>query len=254
MRNYIKSEFYRILHTKEIYCIAGTLTGLSVFINLVNFLVKTRYATTSFSYSCLVANPMLFAAAGTVIAYFLYEGNKRNGTLKNAAANGISRTKLFAGECIVSILVSTFIMLLTLTVWILSTELLLEKTGPVKLKDLLSEVPAVYFISAACVISALFFLECFEKNITGILVWAAVWFVIPRIILLLGMHYTFLFNLAMWLPQSFFSLTNGNLVNMSKCITAWDSLEGMARCIISGAAGILIFTLSGAAALRRRDL
>lgn len=197
---------------------------------------------------------MIFACTGAAIACFLYEGNRRNGALKNAVAGGISRPRIFTGSCIVSITVCTFIMLFVLTVWIASAELLLEKKDPVRLYDLLAKIPAVYLICSACIISALLFLECFEKNITGILMWCAVWLLIPRILLYAGMHYKFVYNIAMWLPQNFFLMINGYFVNTGECITAWDTAGGMARCISSGAIGILIFTLSGITILRRRDL
>ncbi len=58
-------------------------------------------------------------------------------------------------------------MILALGAWIISAELLLERTGPVALKDLLLEVPAVYLIALAGLISGIFFLERFEKKYRG---------------------------------------------------------------------------------------
>lgn len=257
MRNYIKSELYRIVHTKEIYLITGTLMALTILYHAGTFLFKDltpRYATTSFSYSCLVANPMLFACAGSVITYFLYEGNRRNGNFKNAVVWGTSRIKVFAGQCIISLTASTCVMLLTLAVWILSAELLLPRTGPVHLTHLLSEIPAVYLICTACLMCTLVCINYFEKNITGILVWGLIWFAIPKILLFGGTRSEALYQIALWLPSSLFTVVNGLYVNTRECITAWDTVGGMLRCIISGGTGILVFALSGILLLKKKDL
>lgn len=42
---------------------------------------------------------MAFAVMGMIIPFLFYEGGKRNGNLKNTVAGGISRVKIFAGEC-----------------------------------------------------------------------------------------------------------------------------------------------------------
>ena len=40
MRNYMKSELYRILHTKEMYLITGTLVVITVLYHILTFLSK----------------------------------------------------------------------------------------------------------------------------------------------------------------------------------------------------------------------
>ena len=61
MMNYTKSEFYRIFITKEIYTAAGLLAGIALLLNATLYFFGNSYANTSFSYSNLVANPMVFA-------------------------------------------------------------------------------------------------------------------------------------------------------------------------------------------------
>ena len=62
----------------------------------------------------------------------------------------------------------------------------------------------------------------------------------------------FLLDVAMWMPANF--LSAGMQVNMSQCITVWDTAEGMAKCLLSGAAGILAFGAAGVLLLRKREL
>ena len=129
MMNYTKSEFYRVFITKEIYIAAALMTGIVLLLNGALHFFGGSYANTSFSYSNLVASPMAFAVMGMIIPFLFYEGGKRNGNLKNTVAGGISRVKIFAGECVVSLAVSTLLMATTMGVWVLSANLLLEKAG-----------------------------------------------------------------------------------------------------------------------------
>ena len=161
--------------------------------------------------------------------------------------------KIFAGECVVSLAVSTLLMAITMGVWVLSANLLLEKAGPVEWKDFLGEGAAMYLIAAACLISGILFLEIFDKSIIGILVWAALWFLLPEAFMYLAIRFPVLYQPAMWLPNNFLAV-NTSHVNTQECITAWETMEGMTRCVLSGLAGCMIFGISSAVLLKRRDL
>lgn len=253
MMNFIKSEFYRITHTKDIYLITGILTTLVLLLHASIYFFGGHYKNTSFSFSILVVNPMIFAVMGSIIAFILYEGNRKNGTQKNTVATGISRDKIFLGECVVSMVTATVIMIVLLSVWILSADILLPENGPVRLQDLLLEAPMTYLIAAACLISGLLFLELFEKNIFGILAWLCIWFIIPKILIYAGIRFEAIYDIAMWLPDNFFAINNSH-VNTRECITVWDTAEGMIKCVLSGGIGVIIFTLSGVISLKKKDL
>lgn len=259
MMNYIKSEFYRVSHSRGIYFLTAILAILSFLLNAVlGWFGSTGgssfpYATTSFSYSNLVANPMLFCIMGAVIGIFLYEGNRRNGNLKNTIAFGISRTKVFAGECIAAAVSAVFSLIIVISVYIVSAVALLEHTGPVSLTDLLTEIPAVFFIVVASLISGIACIEAFEKDSVGIIIWLTIWFIIPKVLFYLGLRSDMIHSIAMWMPANFFG-TDVMSVNMSQSITAWGTAEGMAKCLISGIIGIIVFSLSGVVVLRKREL
>lgn len=259
MMNYIKSEFYRVFHSAGIYGISAGLAGLALLFNAVVALFgkmegeSFRYNTTSYSYSNLVACPMLFCVMGAVIALFLYEGNRKNGNLKNTIAFGIPRIRIFAGECIVATVSAVFCMVIVLSVYIASAMMLLRHTGPVELADLLTEIPAVFLLAVAALISALAFIEAFGKEVTGIVLWFVIWYIIPRVLFYLGLRFDVIYDIAMWMPGNFFS-ANAMIVNTSECMTIWQTAAGMARCVISGMIGIAVFYLSGAALLRKREI
>lgn len=257
MMNYMKSEFYRVMHNKGIYAITGVLAALSLALNLVLWWFARkgpfRYATTSFSFSNLVANPMIFCTMGAIVGVYLYESNRRNGNLKNAIGFGISRAGIFAGQCVVSIVTAIAAMTAILPVYIVSARILLEENGPVTLMDLLTEVPAVLFIAAACMISAIICIEYFDKLTIGAVIWAVIWFVVPKIFFYLGLRYDAVYEVAMWMPENFFG-TSGMLVNMSQCITAWATPGNMLRCVLAGVIGMILFFAAGIVLLRKKEL
>lgn len=259
MINYIKSEIYRVSHDKGIYCFIAILTVLTIIMNaLLGWFGKMdgasfTYDTTSFSYSNLVANPMVFCVMGAVVGIILYDGNRKNGNLKNTIAFGITRTKVFAGECIVATITAAVSLIIVLTVYITSAIIFLEHTGPVSLTDLLTEIPAVLLVAVASLISGIVCIEACGKDSIGIIVWFIIWFIVPKIFFYLGLRVDIFRSIAMWMPENFFG-TSGMSVNMSQSITAWGTAKGMAKCIISGVIGIIVFSLSGVVLLRKREL
>lgn len=257
MMNYIKSEFYRVFHSGEIYQFTAILAVLAFLFNAVLFWFRRGgdfpYGITSYSYSNLVANPMVFSIMGAIVGMLLYEGNQRNGNLKNTVAFGISRVKIFIGECVVATASAIGVMIVVLAVYIGSAMAFLETAGPVTLNDLLTEIPAVLLVAVACLISGIVCVEGFGKTSTGIIVWAAIWVILPQVLLYIGLRVDIFYRIAMWMPGNFFG-TSGMAVNMSQCITAWGTVQGMAKCLISGGIGIFVFLAAGVFALRRRDL
>ncbi len=257
--NYIKSELYRITHSFEIYRLTLVLAALAIFYNaavsafLKNVAPGSFYLTTSFSYSNLVAYPMLYCIAGAIVAAVLYEGNLQNGNMKNTVSFGISRSTVFIGKCIVSVISAGFSLLVVLSVFIVSTSIFMRKAGPVQLRHLIGEVPAVFFIAAAALISMLLFLELFEKFGTGVIVWAAIWFFIPKVLFYVGLRFSVIYLIAMLLPANFFSY-NAMPVDTSQCITAWDTPLDMTKCIVVGMTGIVVFMIAGIMLLRKKEL
>lgn len=253
MLNYIKSEFYRVLKQKNLYGFAGLLIVLSLLLHGSLYFLSPRYATTSFSYSNLVANPMIFGFMGMCIAFLLYEDNKKNGALKNSVAFGLSRSHIFLGESIVAIVSATAVMIIVMAAWIFSAVVLLEPTGPVELRTLLTEILAVFFIACAVTVSAILCIELIEKTIAGILACLGFWFLLPRTVYYLGFKSPVIHKIAMAFPDNLFWINREN-VNLGKCITVWDTSLGMALCLITGAAWLIVFLIWGTFALRKRDL
>lgn len=69
----------------------------------------------------------------------------------------------------------------------------------------------------------------------------------------LGLRVDVLYDIAMWMPSNFFGMS-GMTVNMSQCITAWETVGGMIKCLISGAVGTIVSLAAGILLLRKREL
>lgn len=259
MLNFIKSEYYRLIHTTGIRIFFGVLSGLTILLILGISAVKTQYHTTSFSYSILVSSPMFFTLMGMLTASLLYEDSKRNGIIKNSIANGIPRRKIFLGQCIISVTAATVIMTLVLALWIFTTELLLDKTGPVHMTDLLMEIPAIYLIAVSSIVLTITLSLSFQNGAFIFFTWLFVFFIFPTILFKFGIavsaHFKtdLIYNISMWMPSNFFQINTAN-VNMSSCITAWDTTGGMLRCVIAGISGIVIFMIIGFRHISKADL
>ena len=173
----------------------------------------------------------------------------------NSIAHGISRMQLFAGKCIVCFTVSLILLAAALPVYIGSASLL-HAQGPTTAQDMLLEIPAMSLIATGSLILAVVLLDLFQNSFFSVLTWLTVMLLLPKLLLFAGMLLPFggdaLMDAAMWMPANF--IPAGTRVNMSECVTIWDTGAGMARCLLSGAAGILVFGLAGVLLLRKRDI
>ena len=200
-----------------------------------------------------MANPILFCQAPLVVALVLYDEYRKNGCLKNAVASGISLVKVLAGQLAVSALVSVVILIIIITeaVYIVGAALLLPAGGPVSATDMLHEIWALLPLAAASVLLSVILLQLFQKSSAGIMAWFCVFLFVPWFLRYAARVWQPLQGIAAWLPYNFLS---GMAVNTTQCAPIWDTSHGLARCLIAGGAGIVIFGIFGIAALSRKEL
>ena len=274
MLNYIKSECYRISHQPTLYVTTGILCLLSI--SVIAFLAVFNWkaydfdlAYTGFAYSWPISAPSLYLFMAAIIPASIYSCVHKYGDVKNTVAGGLSRVQIFAGKCITSLLAATIVMIIVLAVWIASTELLLEPGGPFTARDLLLEVPAVYLIAAANVITVQLFYELFKRELLVAFAWAAIWLILPTVLFSFGIQFDVLANIANWMPYQFLknaveiqTITGGKLLNSAWQITVaeqvgsvlWYTRDGLFKCLLSGTIGVAVFSFSGWLLLRHRDL
>ena len=76
MLNYIKSECYRVMHSRSTYVMTGIMAVLPVLFHIILYVTGVASSTTqdfpyditSFSFSFLAGSPMLFTYAGLIVA------------------------------------------------------------------------------------------------------------------------------------------------------------------------------------------
>ena len=257
MINYIRSEFYRILHTKEIYLFNLLLTAGVLALNggihaAAATLPNIRYANVKFVLSFLTGSMDFLFIAGAVLAVLLFSGDRKNGVMKNAVAYGMSRTSLFFGKCIVSFVMALASMVLLTAVYIVSAILLLEGPAQPYVELMLEGIAANLPFAAAALILAVAFIQFFEKELIVGLAWIAVIYLIPSICYSTGFQFKTMAEIAAWMPRNYLMTEVTAGMNGYACL--WSEPEGAAKCVIAGVIGIVVFLSLGILINRRKEI
>lgn len=257
MINYIRSEFYRILHTKEIYLFNLLLTAGVLALNggihaAAATLPNIRYANVKFVLSFLTGSMDFLFIAGAVLAVLLFSGDRKNGVMKNAVAYGMSRTSLFFGKCIVSFVMALASMVLLTAVYIVSAILLLEGPAQPYVELMLEGIAANLPFAAAALILAVAFIQFFEKELIVGLAWMAVIYLIPSICYSTGFQFKTMAEIAAWMPRNYLMTEVTAGMNGYACL--WSEPEGASKCVIAGVIGIVVFLSLGILINRRKEI
>lgn len=275
MLNYIRSELYRLFRRPGLYVTTLILCAIPIALNcFLAFFDWSAFgadnALTGISYGAWLSSALFFMIMGAIIPGILYTNARKYGDLKNTIAFGVNRAQIFAGKCIVSILLATLVLAVLLAVWIGSAELLLTHSDWPAIKDVLLSVPVLYLIACANAITIVLFMELIERDIFTALAWAAIWCILPTILNTLGMRFDILAEIANWMPYRFLqeitttttTIASGEALGGTWQVNVadpnisllWYSVEGLRKCLVSGAVGTALFSVLGWITLHRRDL
>lgn len=276
MLNYIRSELYRLFRRPGLYVTTLILCAIPIALNcFLAFFDWSAYgdvdnALTGISYGAWLSSALFFMIMGAVIPGILYTNAHKYGDLKNTIAFGVSRVQIFAGKCIISILLSTLVLAVLLAVWVGSAEILLAHSDFPRVMDVLLSVPALYLIACANAITIVLLMELIERDFFTAIAWAAVWCILPTVLNTLGMRFDLLAEIANWMPYRFLqeivttttTVASGEALGGTWSLNVadpnislfWYSVEGLRKCLVSGAVGTLLFSALGWFTLRHRDL
>lgn len=258
MRNYIKSEWYRVTHTPTIYVFTGVLSGLTLLMNLVLWVSdKTEatfpYGTTAFSLSFSACSMAIIFVVGAILAGLLFAEDKKNGSLKNSIAFGISRTEIFLGKCVVSTVVSLISLAVILTVYMGSAVLLLEPgVEPNAVWITLQGVVCVIPMAVASEVLTLALCIVFRMEVVVGLNWYLYMVAIPEICFYIGLKFEIWAKIAAWMPFNY--LSREVMINMSGWNCLWQTPEGVAKCLISGFVGLIVFLVFGLMVCKKQEV
>lgn len=256
MLNYIKSECYRTSHGKSLYRTIAVLAGLVLLMNTALALGKQyipdfRYGTFRFSLNTYTGMIFIMVLFGAVIPGCLFIDDRRNGVLKNVVAYGISREKIFLGKCVVAFLFTFLILCTTLLMYVGSAWLLLGNPEWLPLREMLTGTAASLPSAAASLIFLLLLGALYEKEMIAVIWWAAVFCVLPAVCAIAGLKLELFARIASWMPYNF--LQSEAIVTYSAYQCLWDTSAGLARCIISGVTGMVVFLLLGIWRFRKQE-
>lgn len=274
MLNYIRAELYRLFRRPGLYVTTLVLCAAPIAFNcFLAFFDWEAYGTdnglTGISYSGWMSSAQFFMIMGAIIPGLLYTNARKYGDFKNTIAFGVSRVQIFAGKCVVSVLLATLVLAVLLAVWIGSAEILLAHSDFPRIMDVLLSVPALYLIACANAITIVLLMELIERDIFTAIAWAAVWCILPTILNTLGMRFEILAEIASWMPYEFLQqsvqtttvatsdLLGGTFsVSVAETNTTflWYTASGLEKCLVSGVVGTVLFSALGWILLRRRDL
>ena len=259
MFNYIKSEFYRLSRSMSTYVTLAIFAALSLIINMGLAIVgwaerSFAYNNTSFSMMFLLQLPSIFVYAAAIIAYIVYEGNRRNGNLKNAVAFGISREKLFIGQFIVSLVSALVVLFVTEGVYFASAYALLRNDAAFTAADVLLETAAALPVAIASLVLALACEHISDRGFVGLLIWIAVFLILPWICGLIGLKVQIFSEIAAWMPMNFMTATIDGTEGSGAMVAYWQQQEGIIKALVFGGAGTVIFGLSGWLIFQRKEV
>lgn len=257
MLNYIKSELYRVSHGKEVYLFTGILAVLSVLMNGVLYLFHTftpdfPYGAIRFSLNTLTSSMEFLFFAGMLLAGFLISDEHKNGTLKNTVSFGITRVQIFTGKCIVCSIASFLSMLVIMTFYYGSAYLILTGPDEVTLLDRLRGIAANLPMAFASVILIVALMSMIKREMIAVMVWMFIIVFLPIITFFLGLKIDWLNSVAEWMPRNYLNMEV--IANMSDYQALWDTPEGMAKCLISGIIGMIVFFMIGWIGFRKKEL
>ncbi len=257
MLNYMRSEWYRIFHTKSLWVFTAVLTVLILSLNVMLFLMGSGnpdfpYSTVRFSFSMLLSSMLIFGCSGVALASILFADKSQGGIMKNAASYGISRTRILVGKCIISSAAAFASMVVILAVYVGSAVLLLDGEWVSCVQTVIIGVLVNLPFAVACVILYISFQQFLGRESLAILAWIGVIYILPLICLYAGFRIDLLAKIAEWLPYNYLQLEVQASASQYDCL--WMNSQGMAKCLISGFVGIGVFLFLGFCMNHRKEL
>ena len=265
MANYMKSEFYRILHGRTIYLLTLALTSLLVLMNVVLFLFMTYapgfyYGTVRFSFIWPISDMQAFFIGGFLVVMLLSSDEYKNGVMKNAVAGGIGRTQIFLGKCIVYGLTAAGSAAVILAGFIVSAQILLGGNSATPLDSvyplqmMLTGTVANLPFSLASVVLTVTLCQFFQKESQVSILWLTVISLIPMTVRMLGYKIPICARIAEWMPWNFMSTQVKVMFSDPQMEALWMHPQGFLKCIIVGVIGIVLFGAAGIIGFRKKDI
>lgn len=260
MTNYIKSEFYRILHTKGVFILTGVCAAVVLLYVAVLWIMASveasmgsvfPWATTKHAFSTLEADMHIPLFLSAVMGSLVVSDDLKHRTINNSVAFGMSREQIYLAKVIVGIAVSAVCVLVTESVLIGSGYLLLEDSGAAYTLSLLKGTAACIPAWAAGMTAIISLCYMTGSSGTSIWSWLLIMVVAPTVVNILGMKFELCKRLASWMLYPLISTT---IPTEEWLEYSWSTAAGFLKCQEAGIIGMSVFITLGIVAMRRREL
>lgn len=257
MLNYMKSEWYKTVHSKGVYLAGGVMCGLVLLMNLIlwgsnHFISNFPYGTFRFSLNILTAQPIWIVVLGSVVAGTVFVDDRKSGIIKNAVAYGIPKEKILIEKWLVSLASCLILMCVVFGVYVGSAYLLLENPEWEPFRQMVMAIAATLPFSIAAMMLMLGLGVVLEKEMAMMLWWMAVIYSIPMAVDMLGWYFKIFEKISRWLPYTF--LRSEVLVTRGTYQCLWNTPEGFLKCMAAGVIGIVVFGTWGIIKFRKQQM
>ncbi len=248
MINYIKSELYRLFHSKGSYLFIAICSVLLISVNVLLASVghsdpQFPYDRTDFSIAFISSGWSVLFILCALVASIVFGNEHANHTMKNSISYGIVRGNIYLGKFIVALIYALLAFLIILGLFIGTAYLLLENSGTDALMMLLKAI----LVALPLLISALAASHCFlfmiegtAGAITSIIVATVVFPVVSNY---LGMRFEIFLKLAKILPYNLMGFISYN--EQFQLQLPWEGSAGYMNYWLYGLLWTLVFLVIG---------
>ena len=254
--NCIKSEFYRVFHTKAVYMLTGACLLAVLLFNVTLWVMATStvdfpWATTKFAFSTLEGDMHIPLFLSAVMGSVIVADELKHRTINNSIAFGLSREQVYLSKVIAGIAASALCMLVTEAGLIGSGYLLLENSGSMYTLSLLKGTAACIpaWIAGMVAFISLYYMT--GSGNAGIWSWLLIMVAVPTAVSVLGMKFELCARLASWMLYAMVSYV---VPNEEWLTYSWSTTAGFLKCQEAGLIGVSLFITLGLWAIRRREL
>ena len=254
--NCIKSEFYRVFHTKAVYMLTGACLLVVLLFNVALWVMATStvdfpWATTKFAFSTLEGDMHIPLFLSAVMGSVIVADELKHRTINNSIAFGLSREQVYLSKVIAGIAASALCMLVTEAGLIGSGYLLLENSGSMYTLSLLKGTAACIpaWIAGMVAFISLYYMT--GSGNAGIWSWLLIMVAVPTAVSVLGMKFELCARLASWMLYAMVSYV---VPNEEWLTYSWSTTAGFLKCQEAGLIGVSLFITLGLWAIRRREL
>ena len=253
MSNYLRSEIYRVFHTKETYFLIAGLAASSVFIEVLMAVFVTKSLGTKDAFYGIFDGMKLLCFLCIIIASVVFAVESKNHSLKYAVAYGTARGEIFLGRLITELIVASICFVASLAAYIVGAYLMLSDSGSAYTIQLIKGTFAATPIFIVCMVFTHSLYYFIDNELTLSIVWTIVIAVIPKILSALGSKVDMAGVIADYMP--WYALSNITVDKKTgDYILGWLTNEGIIKCLLVGIIGSVVCYIIGLMVFRRKEI